>query len=124
MKQQIIYLVSVEACVVHRIGRKVIRSLFGNKVKARPGDNELTSFWRAFLTKFEGVSEKQADCIIAVYPTFQSLYSAFKSSHNPQTLLQDIRIGKHASAKRFGPKMSKRLYKYLFEFRDAHDVFV
>ena len=43
--------------------RKEVNPLtFGNRIKARPGDSELTSCWRAFLTTFEGNYKTLFEC--------------------------------------------------------------
>lgn len=88
-------------------------------VKVDKDGNGLKRLWKQILTTFPLARLETAEAIMDKYPTLSSLMQAYDkcaSSNEAELLLQDIQIrraaGPLSSARRIGPELSKKVYKF------------
>lgn len=86
---------------------------FGDKPSS---GKDLPDTWKKMLGEYFGVSVDKAAAISAVYPTLNSLYSAYQKCRGPEeceALLAGIEVvsGNRVKSSRIGPSLSSRIYE-------------
>ncbi|XP_078346249.1 uncharacterized protein LOC144631640 [Oculina patagonica] len=89
-------------------------------VKVTKEGEGLKKVWQQHFQQFRNVSADMAAAIVAVYPSPQSLFQAYKRCNSTQEaskLLQDIQVrrgaGVLATSRRIGPELSRRIHLLL-----------
>ncbi|KAJ3152385.1 putative monocarboxylate transporter mch1, partial [Irineochytrium annulatum] len=93
----------------HRAPR-AMNVCFGDKVKS---GTDLKDTWKRCLMEIKPVTDFVADAIVERYPTFRSLWEAYKgqvTEAGKEGLLQDILVSRANSERRIGPSLSRKIY--------------